>query len=168
MTNKGWLVALGGLIAVLYATSAQANFSPGDAFAFLTTGLTRGERNNNPGNIKFSSGNNWQGQTGVDSSGFVIFDTAINGIRAIGKVLLSKFGRGLNTVASVISDYSQTDVSVYINNVANSLGVNPNDIINLNDSGTLFGFVLAIIQQENGRINYAMADIAKGVNNAIG
>jgi len=33
----------------------------------------RGIRNNNPANIKWSSGNNRQGQTGKDSAGFVVF-----------------------------------------------------------------------------------------------
>jgi len=44
-------------------------------------------RNNNPGNIRFFGGEHWQGQIGVDSRQFVIFDTYENGRRALIKLL---------------------------------------------------------------------------------
>ena len=60
-------------------------------------GLSRPDRNNNPGNIKVStSTKDWEGVIGVESTPaedgghFLIFDNAQSGINAIGKLLLTK------------------------------------------------------------------------------
>ena len=54
---------------------------------------TRGIRNNNPGNIDYNPRNDWAGQIGLElkvgnsTPRFARFDTAENGIRALGKLI---------------------------------------------------------------------------------
>lgn len=66
----------------------------------------RGVRNRNPGNIDYSSANQWQGQLKPDSvieKRFARFDTPENGIRALGKLLLTyQRKHGLKTVKAII------------------------------------------------------------------
>ncbi|PHX37098.1 hypothetical protein AO284_29260 [Pseudomonas sp. NZIPFR-PS2] len=53
---------------------------------------TRGVRNRNPGNIDYVAANQWQGQLKPDPAiekRFARFDTPENGIRALGKLLLT-------------------------------------------------------------------------------
>ena len=49
----------------------------------------RGIRNRNPGNIRATTPDTWQGQIGTDPKGFAIFDQPRDGLRALGKVLLA-------------------------------------------------------------------------------
>lgn len=138
----------------------------------MTTGATRGERNNNPGNIR-PAGYTWQGQSGIDSGSmgsYVIFSTPEYGIRAIAKDLLTKYARGLNTVRKIITAYappSENPTESYINSVCASLGVMSTSPLDLNDISTLTGFVYAIIKHENGRVIYTPAQIAEGVSMAL-
>lgn len=140
--------------------------------SIMTTGQTRGERNNNPGNIR-PAGYTWQGQSGIDSGSmgsYLIFSTPEYGIRAISKDLLTKFGRGLNTVEKIITAYappSENPTASYIAAVSQSLGVMSFSTLNLRDVSTLTNFVYAIIKHENGRVIYTPAQIAEGVSMAL-
>lgn len=131
---------------------------------------TRGERNNNPGNIRFNSSFTWQGQAGKDSGGYLIFDTVENGIRAIGKDLLTKFSRGLNTVRKIISVYApsfENDTESYIRAVSSAMGVDDSETFNLYSASQLRTFVVAIIRHENGRVNFSTAQIDAGIERAL-
>lgn len=138
----------------------------------LTGNPTRGERNNNPGNIR-PAGYTWLGQSGIDSGtmgSYVIFSSPVYGIRAIAKDLLTKYGRGLNTVRLIISAYappSENPTESYIGAVSASLGVMSTTVLNLRDPSTLTKFVYAIIKHENGRVIYSPAQIAEGVGMAL-
>lgn len=69
--------------------------------------------NRNPGNIDCNARNDWVGQTGKEPNcRFVIFDTAENGIRALGKLLIAyrgkdgmpgAGGKGIDTVLEPIN-----------------------------------------------------------------
>lgn len=134
----------------------------------MTTGLTRGERNNNPGNLE--GGGNWQGMTGTDGP-YLVFSSPYWGLRALAIDLGSKFNRGLNTVRKIISVYappSDNNTAAYIAAVCQSLGVSADTPLDLNDPATRAAFVQAIIMHENGRVSYASADIQAGVNTAMG
>lgn len=48
---------------------------------------SRSQRNNNPGNLRWNGGEQWQGQIGVDSGNFIIFDSYNNGKRALMKLI---------------------------------------------------------------------------------
>lgn len=111
---------------------------------------TRGFRNNNPGNLRY--GTPWNGVTGQDSDGYATFDTLENGIRAMGVDLLTKIGRGLNTVAGIVSVYAppsdNNPTEIYIDQVAAWSGFNPHQQLTRADMPAL---AAAMIRFENGR-----------------
>lgn len=94
---------------------------------------SRGERNNNPGNLEASPWTRSQpGYVGSDGR-FAIFDSMDSGIAAQVKLLIGSYiNRGFDTVASIINRYGNDpgtadDISVrnYINYVSDRLGVSP-------------------------------------------
>jgi hypothetical protein len=124
-----------------------------------STGNTLGEQNNNPGDIVYSSSITWQGQTGVDANGFVVFDTPQNGIRAM-VVLLGNYYSvdGLNTVQGIIDRYAPpatNPTQSYVNFVCAQMGVTPNQAIDLTQAATMTALVNAMISDENGENIYA-------------
>lgn len=137
----------------------------------MGTEPTRGERNNNPGNI--NEGGGWQGDIGLElvpdgdsySPRFARFDTAENGIRAIAKQLLVyQYKHGLHTVRTMINRWAppadDNDTDAYVAAVSVQVGVGPDDTIVLaNDNDALPSMVYAIIHQENGRVLYDAATI---------
>lgn len=154
--DTNWLLLLG--LALLLG---------GGGFAVYQ--MTRGLRNNNPGNLRFSTANNWQGQTGSDGE-FAIFSSAILGIRALGKTLLSYVNKDgvAPTVTGIISRWapsSENDTVSYINDVAGQLSVDPN--ASLDVPAVLPQLLEAIINHENGLQPYDVATINNGANLAI-
>lgn len=114
----------------------------------------RGLRNNNPGNIR-RSGEAWIGLSPTqDDPAFFQFSDIRYGIRAIGKLLLNYGAKyGLNTTAGIISRWapsSENDTRAYIAAVATSVGVDPNQPLDLTDPVLMAYFIDAIIQRENG------------------
>lgn len=93
-------------------------------------------RNNNPGNLKYFGGEKWQGQIGVDKSGFIIFDTYSNGRRALTKLLTNAATGALApsylptmTLLQFFSRYAPTsdanNPTQYAEFVARELNVDP-------------------------------------------
>ncbi|MEQ1977397.1 hypothetical protein ABLA76_16585, partial [Xenorhabdus sp. SGI240] len=72
--------------------------------------MTRGIRNNNPGNIDYIPANKWQGQigieTGVKNSRFCLFESPEYGIRALMKLLTNYHKGGHNSVSKMINRYA--------------------------------------------------------------
>lgn len=131
----------------------------------VESGLVRGIRNNNPGNIRASQPNTWDGQTGIDDAGFAIFKSPEWGIRALGK-LLQNYQRlhGLNTVAGIISRYApskENNTQAYIRSVANALELDAGTTFDV--SQKLTPLVNAIIKHENGLNPYSDSLIASGL-----
>lgn len=176
------LIALGLLAAAAYfATDAEAAQQPaeetgGSAGTWLdaltdwipdmSIGTPRGERNNNPGNIRLGSVR-WQGQVDGTDPAFVTFATPQDGIRALAKLLRNyQTIHGLRTVRAIINRYapaSENNTSAYVGAVASAMGVSPDAPIDLNNDATLSQLVAAIIAHENGRNVYAADTIAAGV-----
>ncbi|WP_110951387.1 structural protein P5 [Pseudomonas bohemica] len=144
--------------------------------------VTRGVRNNNPGNIDYNPRNQWQGQLAPDPAiekRFARFDTAENGIRALAKLLLAYRGKdgmpgvggpGIDTVREVISRWApggENDTESYIKAVAAGVGVQPNQPIDLRNFRTLIALTTGIIQHENGGVPYTATVIAEGVRRAL-
>ena len=101
--------------------------------------MTRGIRNNNPGNIENNPRNPWQGFTGDDGR-YAIFDEAQNGIRALVKVLRSYKRQGIDTVAEIITRWappSENDTATYIRTVAGRIGVAQNERIDIENFDTV-------------------------------
>ncbi len=135
-----------------------------------TTRLTRGERNNNPGNIRQNPHIQWKGLVthiiGVPSeAAFCQFIDSTFGIRAIGVtihtyVTMDKID---STVDAVISRWAPTadnnNTSAYIASVSYDCNVGSTDSLDFTDVDTLKNLVKGIITHENGRCIYADAYI---------
>lgn len=122
------------------------------------------ELNHNPGNIRPLHDGIWVGQTGVDSHGFVVFDTIEHGMRALMRNLLSYYNnRGLKTVERIIERWAPpddgNDTDAYIANVAKWLGVKPDDPLTMTDEVTLSNFAAAIAHQEQGGVALTLGPI---------
>ncbi len=124
----------------------------------------RGIRNNNPGNIRDTAGDTWQGQQGTDGE-FAIFETPEFGLRALARLLQNyREVHGLRSVRGIISRYAPTNennTSAYINHVSSALGVSPDD--SLQFPTQLPGLMAAIIKHENGKQPYSAEQIAMGI-----
>lgn len=125
-----------------------------------------GLRNNNPGNIR-KTNIKWNGAIG-SNSGFVVFETPEDGIRALSrnlKVYQAKYK--LNTVAGIISRWapsSENPTQKYIQFVSKKMGKSPTEKINLADNKTLTDLVTAIIEYENAGNPYPPDLIQRGIN----
>jgi len=127
----------------------------------------RGVRNNNPGNIKYSAANNWQGQAGSDGV-FAIFESYKYGIRAMMKLLMNYHKNGFRTINSIVNKYAPANTSEenptdnYIDFVADFMGVSPNSELSFsyNNFGNL---VIAMAAYENGREDAVTPDQAEQV-----
>jgi hypothetical protein len=135
--------------------------------------LTRGERANNPGNIREypNDPTAWKGERATDDDPeFEEFETPEDGIRALGKVLLAYQRKyGIRTIRGIINRYApstENDTESYINAVSLRVGVDSRDLIDLSDRRVLRDLVEAIIHHENGRISYADTVIDEGVKRA--
>lgn len=113
----------------------------------------RSKRNNNPGNIRTNS-TKWVGKIGDDGS-FVTFATKEQGVRALAKTLETYQNKHkLETTAQVIGRWAppnENDTQGYINFVADAIGKDPNEPIDLSSDPVLYEkFVKAMIQKEGG------------------
>lgn len=137
-----------------------------EVIGLLSMSNTRGERNNNPGNIRLSA-SSWRGKVQGSDPSFETFADPVLGIRALAKLLRNyQVNAGLRTVRQIVARYapaSENNTEAYIRAVAASMGVSPDADLNLQDDGTLARLVAAVIHHENGRNIYAAADIAKAV-----
>lgn len=126
--------------------------------------VTRGERNNNPGNVRHGK-DVWTGgavtQTDPD---FITFTDPKYGIRAIARILHNYRRQGLITLAQAIARWApgiENDTSAYINDVCHRCGLGPNDIVDFDS--IMLELVKAIIWHENGHCIYSDAQINEGV-----
>lgn len=134
---------------------------------------TRGERNNNPFNIRefHGCGHDWQGERATDDDQeFEEFTAAVFGIRAGCKVLLTYYRKhGLNTVEGIISRFApgtENDTEAYIAAVSGALGVSRIQEINVKDINVLTCIAKAIIRHENGRVVYSDDEIRQAAEAA--
>lgn len=119
----------------------------------------RGIRNNNPGNIRW--GDEWQGlvpEAQRTDKSFCQFKSAEYGIRAM-IIILRNYQRkyGLNTVSKIIGRWAppnENNTQSYINGVAQSVGVSPDQEIDVTDSRVIIPLVEAVIKHENGEQPY--------------
>ncbi len=118
----------------------------------------RGERNNNPGNIRH--GSKWQGlsaqQTDKD---FCQFVSPEYGIRAIYKLLQTYQKKyELNTVESIIDRYAppnENNTTGYINRAAKDIGVSVSEPINVSSKPVAIALATAIVGVELGYQPYS-------------
>ena len=135
--------------------------------------MTRGERNNNPGNIRrLPKGERWIGELeNEDDPAFCQFDSPEDGIRALAKTLLTyQRSHNLNTIRDIISRWapaSENDTDAYVYAVSQDCNVTPTQVLDLNDSATLALLCKAIIRHENGRVIYSDDQVNQSVERAL-
>ena len=147
---------------------------------------TRGERNNNPGNINYVAQPEeaWNGQVGLEivpagenyAPRFGRYDTPEHGVRAMAKQLIIDNTRhGLKTIRAIIGDpvwgwapaADRNDPEIYAATVSRRSGIDPNTPVDLTDPDQLLAVLPGFIVEENGRCLYADDVIAAGVNSAL-
>ena len=128
--------------------------------------MTRGLRNNNPGNIR-KNATAWQGLAPADQQtdpDFFIFSTPTFGIRALGHTLNTYMTRyGLNTLRGIITRWappSENDTDAYIAALVNDTGVGPDEELSTADIPAV---TAGIIKHENGLQPYSMDVISNAV-----
>ncbi|MBL5819909.1 structural protein [Serratia marcescens] len=129
----------------------------------------RGIRNNNPGNIRW--GDDWRGLVPyaqrTDKS-FCQFTAPEYGIRAMVIILRNyQRKRGLKTVADIINRWAppvENNTLAYINSVAKSVGVKPDQAIDVMDSREMIPLLEAIITHENGVQPYGFDVFVKAID----
>jgi hypothetical protein len=114
--------------------------SLGDPSRFLvpadspSDGTSRGERNNNPGNLEYGAYTKGKGATGTDGR-FAVFPTMEAGVKAQEELLVNNYiNKGRNTVTKVLEKYAprsdnQGSFENYVSYVAKRLNINPNDTL---------------------------------------
>lgn len=129
--------------------------------------MTRGIRNNNPGNIRHSK-SKWQGLAPLQTdTQFCTFISVEYGIRALMKLLQTyskyqgKLGIGcgkIDTVEEIIERWApaadNNHTENYISRVCKETGFNRHDCLNLHDKKTSVALAKAIVQVENGKQPY--------------
>lgn len=133
--------------------------------------LPRGVRNNNPGNIDRNA-TKWQGMA-ADQSGdprFVVFKTPQAGIRALAKTLMTyEKVHKLNTVRKIINRWAppvENNTSAYVRAVSKAIGVEPDEVIDVDEMAVMKPLVVAIIAHECAGYRYPDAVINEGLHMA--
>ncbi|WP_395675526.1 peptidoglycan-binding protein [Inquilinus sp.] len=135
--------------------------------------VTRGVRNNNPGNI--DRGQDWQGlatpaemtKEQKAEKRFAVFRAPEWGIRALVKLLQTYQSKhGLRTIRGIINRWAppvENDTGAYARAVAKAVGVGPDDTVDMKDHKTAAELVAAIVAHENSGFRYAAAVFDKGL-----
>jgi hypothetical protein len=130
--------------------------------------LPLGLRNNNPGNLRPSSGA-WQGQIGTNQN-FVVFEDISWGIRAFATNFYSSVKKhNTDTIRKYIKRYapeSENDTNTYIKYVSDSVGISADEPIPT-DMETLKKILRAQMEVELGKRNADLVtdeDINEGLS----
>lgn len=114
--------------------------------------LTRGERNNNPGNIRFDARNQWVGLCGSDGT-FCKFDTMRNGVRALMKLIRNYYLKyNLRTIRDIVGRFAppnENHTDIYIKFVVEKVGIDADSRIGFHDKGTWVKLAQAIMLYES-------------------
>jgi len=131
--------------------------------------MSRGIRNNNPGNIRH--GIDWDGLNEDQSKDeeFSQFSTPEYGIRAMFKILKTYDNKyNLNTIEEIINRWAppiENDTESYIDFVSSKVGKDRSEVLDQEDYILL---VEAIIHMENGEQPYPLVLITAGRDLAYG
>lgn len=135
----------------------------------------RGIRNHNPGNLRVSESNHWQGRADWHQRtpeqrlerAFEVFVDPEHGIRALAITLVSYYDRhGLTNLRGLIGRWApqaENDTASYVLSVARRMSTDPSMPLDLHDYDVMRALVVAIIVHENGMQPYPDAVIDKGL-----
>lgn len=115
------------------------------------SGITRGLRNNNPLNIEYKAGTNWQGEIiPSGDSRFAQFQTMEYGIRAAFKTLDTYVNKyGITSLEKIIKRWDPGSTN-YVNVVCQLTGYAPNKDMSKATDIEWIKLVRAMSQMENG------------------
>ncbi len=122
-------------------------------------GTTRGDRNNNPGNIKDGPFARSHGATGADSGGFAIFPDRATGAAAQGSLVRGSSYQGL-TLDQFAQKYAEGNAA-WRNTVGGALGIGGSDIVNNQDPR-----LIDAIRRAEGTGGRGAAGTRGGINNS--
>ncbi|MGJ0579077.1 lytic transglycosylase domain-containing protein [Xenorhabdus bovienii] len=130
----------------------QQSFAP--SIASPVDGKTpRGIRNNNPGNLNFAK-QRGAVKEGGENGRFAVFSTMQEGIAALYRQLQLYFGRGINTISSIVKKYAPVadgnKVDAYITALSRKLGIDANQKIDTANIQQIIDLMEGIIRHENG------------------
>jgi hypothetical protein len=151
------LITLGILATTFYGIikNNHSNSDEMDTSYLDNSGLPRGLRNNNPGNIRISSAVTYNGelQPSADKS-FKQFATIAYGYRAMFVLLYTYYSRyGLNTISKMISRWAppnENNTTGYIDNVSKYSGIPKDRILTQQNGAEMQRIVAAMSRIENG------------------
>lgn len=127
--------------------------------------MSRGIRNNNPGNIRITK-DKWQGlREKQEDKAFFQFTEMKWGYRALIRTLQNyRLKWGCKTISDFINRWAppvENNTSGYISRVCKEMQVPNSYVPDINDKATMCAFASAISQVENG-VPAVMADVEKG------
>jgi hypothetical protein len=137
---------------------------------------------NNPGNLRpLPDPQCWHGQTGLyrqpTGEALCVFDSPINGIRALGLNLLAYWSAGYRTCRTISAHWAPSgdgnDPDAYARNVARWLGTGEDVPLPLDQLDALVAYGQAVSIEENGHSPagaacwYSAADWRQGMQEAL-
>lgn len=136
-------------------------------------GGSRGELNNNPGNISRTPESlKFFGVSKKQSDDrFLQFDTEKSGIRATARNLRTYQSNGFNTLDKIINRWAPVadgnDTEAYIRDLEQRLGIGRDEVLDLRgDDELMLRVVKAIFNHELGSVPYSDSMIANAINSA--
>ena len=126
-------------------------------------GLPRGLRNNNPGNMNAGVFASQQGGYVGSDGRFAKFNSPEAGILAGSSLVDNYAKKGLNTVGGIVNRWeppSENNTTGYASTVAQDMGVDPNQPLNLKDPMVKGALLASMFKVENGKAAYSPQQIA--------
>lgn len=131
--------------------------------------ISRGIRNNNPGNIEHRD--DWVGLAEEqDDERFCTFSHAKYGVRAMCKIFFSYARRDVRTIEKIISTWApphENNTEQYIKNVSSWTGIGTKKAPDLSSAEDLANLCMAIARQENGTIGFDKSVYLEGARLAL-
>lgn len=129
--------------------------------------ISRGIRNNNPGNVRLSK-DKWQGLAPAQTDKeFFVFQNPVYGIRAIARLLIKyQDDYGLSTIRGIIGRWapaSENNTEAYIKRVVERSGFDADQTLDMHQHEYLKPLVIAIIWHENAQQPYSDEQINKAL-----
>jgi len=152
MKNSTLLIIFGIVILILFIFRKPINKV-----------VTRGYKNNNPGNIRLTN-IKWKGEVDGTDKSFKTFKSMPYGYRALFALLREYISKGYNTIEKIISRYApgnENNTEAYINTVVKKTGIDRNTILTFAEYSRINDLVAAISFVENG-ITPDSSDINNG------
>jgi hypothetical protein len=124
-----------------------------------TAGTSRGDRNNNPGNIEYGAFAKAHGATGSDGR-FAIFPDAAAGESAMADLLAKNYA-GLN-LAQIQRKWVGNEDPSYLASMSRSTGLGAGDVPNLSDAGVRSRLITGMARGEGSHLGARGAAAARG------